>query len=223
MTEHVLSLSNVVQDYLKAIWQATEWGGSPATTTQLAAHFNTTSANVSDTLRRLAEAGLVTREPYRPVALTPKGEGFALAMVRRHRLIETYLVSALGYTIADVHDDAERLEHAASDTFIERIDALLGHPTSDPHGDPIPTPEGDIHYPPVAIDAVDAPPGSYRVVRVSDADPEALGDLHELRVHAGMVVTVTRDGRLTFSRSGRRVQLSARGMAAIRLAPLSTA
>ena len=63
-------------------------------------------------------------------------------MVRRHRLIETYLVSALGYTIADVHDDAERLEHAASDTFIERIDALLGHPTSDPHGDPIPTPEG---------------------------------------------------------------------------------
>lgn len=219
MTEHVLSLSNVVQDYLKAIWQATEWGGAPATTTQLAAHFNTTAANVSDTLRRLAEAGLVTREPYRPVSLTPKGEQFALAMVRRHRLIETYLVSALGYTIADVHDDAERLEHAASDTFMERIDALLGHPTSDPHGDPIPTRDGKIHYPPVAVPAMDAPPGRYRVVRVSDADPEALAEIHELRIHAGTIVNVTDGGDLTLARDGGVASLPQRGMAAIRLAP----
>lgn len=220
MTEHVSQLSPVVQDYLKVIWQAAEWGGRPATTSSLAARFGTTQANVSDTLRRLADAGLVVREPYRPVALTTRGERFALTMVRRHRLIETYLVSALGYAYTEVHDDAERLEHAASDTFIERIDALLDHPITDPHGDPIPTPAGEVNYPPVAIAAGEATPGVYRVVRISDADSTALADLYAHRIHAGTRVTVAeRGGALTVVTEGPDV-LSASEVAQIWLAPI---
>ncbi len=219
MTDHVLELSHVVQDYLKTIWQATEWGGRPATTSYLASRFNTTQANVSDTLRRLTDAGLVTREPYRPASLTAAGEQFALAMVRRHRLIETYLVSALGYDYTEVHDEAERLEHAASDTFIDRIDALLGHPQTDPHGDPIPSPTGSVHYPSVAIKATDASPGRYQVVRISDADPEALSDIHKMAIQAGTTVLISNDDGLRLRRCDQSYELSHRGMAAIWVAP----
>ncbi|QIK72592.1 metal-dependent transcriptional regulator [Propioniciclava coleopterorum] len=187
-------LTPVMQDYLKVIWSAVEWGDPPITTTGLADRFGTSRANVSDVMRRLHGHGLVDYEPYRPVTLTALGERLALAMVRRHRLIECFLADVLGYSWDEVHDDAERLEHAASDRFLDRIDALLGHPTADPHGDPIPTPDGRRPAPPGAIALPDAAPGPHRVVRVSDADPAVLARLEALGVRPGSMLTVRPDG-----------------------------
>ncbi len=170
-------ISNVAQDYLKVIWSATEWGGPPISTKGLADRFGTTQANVSETLRRLDNQQLVHYQPYKPAALTPRGTQLAVAMVRRHRLIETFLVTSLGYRWDEVHNEAEQLEHAVSDLMIERIDQLLAHPITDPHGDPIPSPDGSAHQPADTIALTDATPGTYTVVRVSDADPHLLARL----------------------------------------------
>jgi len=171
------TITPVAQDYLKAIWTATEWGGAPITTGALASRFGTSAANVTDTVRRLAAQGLVEYTPYRPVRLTKDGAAYAVAMVRRHRLIETFLVTALGYGWDEVHTEAERLEHAVSDTLVGRIDAYLDHPTSDPHGDPIPTAAGRIAMPDGAqLLSEVAAAGRFRVLRVSDADPEVLAE-----------------------------------------------
>ena len=169
------ALTTVAQDYLKAIWSRTEWGDAPLTTGDLAARMGAAPATVTETVRRLAGQGLLEYTPYRPVTLTPMGRDCAVAMVRRHRLIETYLVTALGYGWDEVHDEAERLEHAASPGLIERIDEALGHPTADPHGDPIPAADGRTVLPEGTLllrDLTEA--GPVEVVRVSDADPGAL-------------------------------------------------
>lgn len=184
------AITSVAQDYLKAIWSATEWGGPPITTKALAQRFGTSQANVSETVRRLAGQGLLTYEPYRPVTLTPAGTTLAVAMVRRHRLIETFLVDTLGYGWAQVHDEAERLEHAVSEHLVERIDALLGHPVADPHGDPIPRPDGSVPHPGPTRRLADADPGHYRVVRVSDAEPDALDRLEADGVRPGAQIDV---------------------------------
>lgn len=165
-------LTPVAQDYLKIMWSGTEWGAPPITNKALATRLGTTPANVTETLKRLATQGLVHSQPYRPARLTDEGARLAVAMVRRHRLIEAFLVNALGYTWDEVHQEAETLEHGASDLFIHRIDALLGHPTTDPHGDPIPAADGTVHRP-LAI-PLSQTTGGHRVVRVSDADPEVL-------------------------------------------------
>jgi len=188
-------ISSIAEDYVKAIWSATEWDGPAITTKALAERFGTTSATASDTVKRLAAQGLLEHEPYKAIALTPLGERHALAMVRRHRLIETFLVSCLGYGWAEVHDEAERLEHAVSDLMIERIDAQLGHPRQDPHGDPIPTAEGRVERPAGAISLRRAPTGRYRVVRISDADSERLVYFHEHGIVPDAVVTVTAQDR----------------------------
>ncbi|MDQ7991762.1 MAG: metal-dependent transcriptional regulator [Propionicimonas sp.] len=184
----VEDLTPVAQDYVKVIWTATEWGEPPITTKGLAERLDTSQANVSDTMRRLAAQGLVEYEPYRPVVLTPRGQRLATAMVRRHRLLECFLAQVLGYGWDEVHDEAERLEHAVSDDFLDRVDRLLGHPTSDPHGDPIPDRDGALPAAPPAPLLSDVAPGRYRVVRVSDADPEALTRLRDRGVVPGAVV-----------------------------------
>lgn len=168
------TISATVQDYLKAIWSATEWGGPAVTTKALAERFGTTPATVSDTIRRLTGQGLVDHEPYRAITLTAAGERHALRMVRRHRLIEAFLVSTLDYAPDEVHDEAEELEHVISELMLERIDLLLGHPTNDPHGDPIPSAEGVVTRPVDAVSLAQAAAGRYRVARVSDADPTRL-------------------------------------------------
>jgi DtxR family Mn-dependent transcriptional regulator len=177
----------VVQDYLKAIWTATEWGGEPITTTGLARRFGTSNATVSAAMRRLADAGLVAYQPYKPVTLSVAGVRYATQMVRKHRLIETFLAEVLGYPWTAVHAEAERLEHAASADFIDRIDAYLGHPERDPHGDAIdPATTTAIATP--RLDA--AAPGRYRVLRVSDADSEALNALEGIGLIPGARVEV---------------------------------
>ncbi len=205
-TAPAASLTAVSQDYLKVIWGAQEWSDAPVTTKLIAGRLGVGASTVSETVKRLADAGLVSHRPYGAVELTEAGRAHALAMVRRHRLIETYLVERLGYGWDEVHDEAEVLEHAVSDTFVERVAQVLGHPDRDPHGDPIPGPDGTVHLPDARV-MWELEPGAYRVARISDADPELLRylegvglvldaavQLDERRAVTG-VVSVLVDGR----------------------------
>ena len=135
-------LSSSTGDYLKVIWELSEFGA--ASTTDVAARLSVAPASVTKMLGRLQEMGLVRYERYHGASLTEKGRTEALRLVRRHRLIETFLLEHLGYPWQDVHEEAERLEHAVSDNFTERLAKLLGHPDQDPHGDPIPTADGTL-------------------------------------------------------------------------------
>lgn len=133
-------LSPSVGDYLKAIWELAETGA--ASTKQIADRLSVAPASVTNMLGRLRERGLVDYEPYHGALLTRRGRDEALRLVRRHRLIETFLLEHLGYSWDEVHEEAERLEHAVSDGFTERLAEFLGHPDHDPHGDPIPAADG---------------------------------------------------------------------------------
>nr|WP_297426031.1 metal-dependent transcriptional regulator [uncultured Actinotalea sp.] len=168
------AVSATHEDYLKAVWNAQEWDPVPVSTTRLAQRLGVGAPTVSETVRLLADRGLLAHEPYRGVRLTPAGRAVAVQVVRRHRLLETWLVEHLGYGWDEVHDEAEVLEHAVSDRFVERVDAVLGRPTEDPHGDPIPAADGSIDRP-AAVRLADLPAGAGGVVvRVSDADPDVL-------------------------------------------------
>ncbi|WP_062517314.1 metal-dependent transcriptional regulator [Demequina gelatinilytica] len=172
-------LTATAQDYVKIVWSATEWSDAPVTTKALAERLGVSAPTVSENVRKLVAAGLLDHEPYGAITLTAEGERRALDMVRRHRLIETFLVTQLGYGWDEVHDEAEVLEHACSSRMIDAIDSLLGHPTRDPHGDPIPSATGRI----VTLDGTnltDAVPGAWTVARLSDADPAVLRDLASL-------------------------------------------
>lgn len=211
-------LSPVAQDYLKVIWSAIEWGEPPITTKGLASRFATTQANVSDTMRRLQAQDLVHYQPYKPVTLTPLGERLALQMVRRHRLIEAFLAEVLGYAWDEVHDEAERLEHAVSDQLLERIDQRLGHPVVDPHGDPIPTAEGAWTPPSGVVKLAGAPPARYRVVRVADGDPERLVRLRSARIVPGALVEL-RDAEPTVIVDGTALAPPPGDLDAVRVRP----
>jgi DtxR family transcriptional regulator, Mn-dependent transcriptional regulator len=134
--------SSSVGDYVKAIWETS--GSGTASTKDVAARLAVSSASVTNMFGRLQEMGLVEYERYRGASLTRRGLAEALRLVRRHRLIETFLMEHLGYSWQDVHEEAEKLEHAVSDEFTERLAELLGHPARDPHGDPIPTANGTL-------------------------------------------------------------------------------
>jgi DtxR family Mn-dependent transcriptional regulator len=168
-----------VEDYLKVIYEL-ERSGEPAETNAIARQLGIAPASVSGMVRRLAEQGLITHERYHGAHLTPAGRRAALRTLRRHRVIEAYLTSALGYSWDRVHDEAERLEHAASDDLVDRMAAAIGEPVVDPHGAPIPSREGlmdETVY--LSLDELGAGFGA-RVVQVSDDDPEMLRYLAEL-------------------------------------------
>src|SRR3989337_1297624 len=135
-------LSTLAETYLKVIWNAGEWIEEPVTVGALAARLGFTPSTVSEAIRKLDRLGLVSHARYGAIELTKEGRLAALAMVRKHRLLETFLVTELGYTWDEVHDEAEILEHACSDRFIDRLANKLGDPTRDPHGDPIPRSDG---------------------------------------------------------------------------------
>jgi len=186
----VSALSNVAQDYLKVIWSATEWTPEPITVKQLAERLGVRAATVSDGIRRLVDQGMLVHEPYGGIELTESGRRHAVTMVRRHRLLETFLVEELGYGWDEVHDEAEVLEHAVSDSLIERIDRKLGFPSRDPHGDPIPSADGTPHRPD-ATALTAAPAGvPLTVARISDADPAVLRYLAERGIHLDVALTV---------------------------------
>ncbi|MUK02190.1 metal-dependent transcriptional regulator [Vibrio cholerae] len=171
----VLSIeSTSVQDYVKAIYAFTEWQQDAMTATHLATRLSVANSSVTGMVAKLVDLGLADHRKYGPISLTPSGRALALAMVRRHRLIETFLVSELGYGWEEVHDEAEQLEHTVSDAFIQRLDEKLDHPRRDPHGDPIPAADGTVRYPPAhRLDGLDDG-HTGRVVRVSDDDPDVL-------------------------------------------------
>jgi DtxR family Mn-dependent transcriptional regulator len=137
-----LQPSSSVGNYLKAIWELA--GEEVASTKEVAEKLSVSSASVTGMFGRLQEMGLVEYKRYRGASLTEAGLVEALRLVRRHRLIETFLMEHLGYSWQDVHEEAERLEHAVSDEFTERLAELLGHPGRDPHGDPIPAADGTL-------------------------------------------------------------------------------
>jgi DtxR family Mn-dependent transcriptional regulator len=167
-------LSAVAQDYLKVIWNAQEWSLEKVSTKMLADRIGVSASTASESIRKLAEQGLVNHEKYGAVTLTESGQRAALAMVRRHRLIETFLVSELGYSWDEVHEEAEVLEHAVSERLVARIDAKLGFPQRDPHGDPIPASNGQVPTPPARQLWACHDGDAGTVARISDADPEML-------------------------------------------------
>lgn len=171
----VADLSASAQNYLKVIWSLQEWSDAPVTASMIAQKTGLKLSTVSGAMPKLGEQGLVEYARYGSIALTAKGQGYAVAMVRRHRLIETFLVEVLGYRWDEVHDEAEVLEHAVSDFMVGRIDELLAHPVRDPHGDPIPSPSGAVDRTPFVESLSGASPGVRMVVeRISDEDPELL-------------------------------------------------
>ncbi|BBZ75290.1 DtxR family transcriptional regulator [Mycolicibacterium anyangense] len=170
----VRDLTMVAQDYLKVIWTAQEWSHEKVSTKLLAERLGVSASTASESIRRLADQGLVHHEKYGAVTLTERGRAAALAVVRRHRLLETFLMRELGYGWDEVHDEAEILEHAVSDMMLDRIDAKLGHPTRDPHGDPIPGADGRVPTPPARQLSACSDGDIATVARISDADPEML-------------------------------------------------
>ena len=181
--------SVAIQDYLKAIYTLGR-AQTQVTTSSLADHLGFKPASVTGMLKTMADLQLVAYTPYHGVELTMTGEQIALEVVRHHRLIELYLVEALGYGWDEVHDEAERLEHHISEKLEARIAAHLGEPAFDPHGDPIPTLEGRL---PDGSDAhlADLAAGeSGRITRVRDQHPDRLRYLADMGLVPGAIIAV---------------------------------
>ena len=183
--------SPAIDDYLKRIYQHTEWQTERITPSQLALELGLAPSSVTEMVQKLAAQGLVTHRPYGPVALSDAGAARAAAVIRRHRLIETWLVREFGYGWDEVHDEAEVLEHSISDRLLAGIDERLGHPPFDPHGDAIPDASGHVRREAFVLLAAAAPGHSGRVLRVSDRDPALLRALEDGGVRPGAELTVT--------------------------------
>src|SRR5678815_3499446 len=185
--------SQTVENYLKTIFLAQAANPSSQGLIpmgQIAAAIGVVPGTATTMVKALAESGLAEYEPYMGVRLTPAGEKLAGLVLRRHRLIELFLVKVLNMSWAEVHDEAERLEHAVSESLIDRIDEMLGRPAVDPHGDPIPSAEGRVprldH-----VDLLSAPlHASMVVTRIIDQDPEFLRFVEQKRLMPGQAVVV---------------------------------
>ncbi len=186
--------SPAADDYLKTVFAHTEWQDAAITPSQLAAKLGIAPSSVTEMVKKLAAAGLVSHVPYGAVRLTNAGEARALQMVRRHRLIETWLVQEFDYAWDEVHDEAEVLEHTISERLLEGIDARLGHPRFDPHGDAIPDAAGTVVREPFVLLASADIGHTGRVLRVSDVDPQLLREIEASGLGVGHTVVVTADG-----------------------------
>jgi DtxR family transcriptional regulator, Mn-dependent transcriptional regulator len=182
--------SSSVGDYLKAVWELAVDSGGAASTKGVAARLSVSSASVSNMFARLQEMGLVRYERYRGATLTERGREEALRLVRRHRLIETFLLEHLGYDWQEVHDEAERLEHAVSDGFTERLAELLGHPDHDPHGDPIPSAEGTLEVEDSFTLSQAVADQRVRISKVRDEDAAMLDYLGDRNLVPGRLLSV---------------------------------
>jgi DtxR family Mn-dependent transcriptional regulator len=183
-------ITPAIEDYLKAIYTLQQQSGA-VSTSLLGEQRGSKPGSVTGMVKKLAEMNLVQHTPYQGVLLTPAGERIALEVIRHHRLLELYLVEALGYSWDEVHEEAEKLEHHISEKLEARIAARLGHPTFDPHGDPIPTLEGtlpasdDLRLSELAVD------DRGRVLRVRDQSAERLRYLADLGLIPGASLSVT--------------------------------
>ncbi len=206
MATHI-EISNAVQDYAKAIWSLEQRSTHPVSTSAIAERLEVSAASASAMVKRLESLGLAERQPYHGVRLTGAGEQVALEVLRHHRLLELYLAEALGMSWDRVHKEAEVLEHAISPELSELIAAKLGNPTHDPHGDPIPTANGEIDEP-LTRSLADFGPGERgRFTRVSDSNPEMLRYLSERGIAPGAQLEVVGrepfGGPLTLRANGR--------------------
>ena len=182
-------LSSAVGDYLKAIWRLA--GEGTAATGDIARSLGVTAPSVTGMLARLKALGLVTYQPYKGAGLTELGRREAMRLLRRHRLLETFMIDELGFGWDEVHEEAERLEHVVSDEFTERLATHLGDPAFDPHGDPIPRSDGSLPEGP-DTPLAEAQVGERFVAhRVLTQDPDVLAYLYGLGIEPGRRLTVT--------------------------------
>jgi DtxR family Mn-dependent transcriptional regulator len=192
-------LSQAVEDYLKVIYKLQ--GSNAVSTTEIARALDVSAASVTNMVKRLAQMNLAEYQSYKGVRLTEAGCKIALEIIRHHRLLELYLKEVMGYSWENIHEEAEHLEHHISEEFESKIEEMLGYPTHDPHGDPIPTREGEVA---ATVDdpLSEAEPGQTVVIhRVSDSDPVLLHYLEELELMPRNEVTILEkapfDGPLT--------------------------
>jgi DtxR family Mn-dependent transcriptional regulator len=188
-----MSQSSTVENYLKAIYQGQLQlppGTRLVSMGQVAGALGITPGTATTMVKALASSGLAEYEPYSGVRLTPAGETLAGLVLRRHRLVELFLVNVMGMSWAEVHEEAEQLEHVVSERLIDRIDEMLGRPTHDPHGDPIPAADGTIE--PRQLDSLlTCPVGTLlRVTRIADQDPTFLRFIEDNDLKPGQPVEV---------------------------------
>jgi DtxR family transcriptional regulator, Mn-dependent transcriptional regulator len=220
--------SSTVENYLKAIYQGQS---SLARDERLvpmghvAAALGVTPGTATTMVKALAESGLAEYEPYSGGRLSPAGEKLAGLVLRRHRLVELFLVNVMGMSWAEVHDEAEQLEHVVSERLIERIDEMLGRPTHDPHGDPIPSPEGAIaarHLDSLLNCPIDMP---LKVMRIADQDPAFLRFIEKNDLKPGQPVEVeardaAADSVRLRGRDQRRITIGARAASKLLVEPI---
>jgi DtxR family Mn-dependent transcriptional regulator len=221
--------SQTVENYLKTIYLAQSAAASANSLVpmgQLASALGVVPGTATTMMKALAESGLVHYEPYMGVRLTPSGEKLATLVLRRHRLVELFLVKVLGMSWAEVHDEAERLEHAVSERLIDRIDEMLGRPAVDPHGDPIPTAEGTVAQTD-DVDLLAAPLDvPHCVTRIVDQEPRFLRFIEEHELMPGQVIVVQHrdsmsDALRLRSGSGRETTLGTRTASKVLVRPVA--
>jgi DtxR family transcriptional regulator, Mn-dependent transcriptional regulator len=219
--------SQTVENYLKAIYLAQAAQDDPGSLVpmgQLATALGVVPGTATTMVKTLAESGLVKYEPYMGVRLTAAGEKLAALVLRRHRLIEQFLVQVLGMNWSEVHDEAERLEHAVSERLIDRIDEMLGRPAVDPHGDPIPGPEGKLapqRYDDLLSSPVETP---LLVTRVTDQDAKFLLFLEERDLKPGQRISIVRrdtasDSVTVRNDNGRETTIGTRAASKVLVVP----
>ncbi len=215
--------TQAIEDYLKAIYALQQEDGTPVSTSAVAERMGVSAPAASAMVKKLASRGLARHERYRGVSLTPGGERVAVEVLRHHRLLEQFLAQRLGVGIDDVHQEAERLEHALSEELEALIDRELGYPTHDPHGDPIPDAELNLPQAPVRT-LLDLEPGEASTVqRVPDRDRQLLGYLSSLGLMPGASVELVSaapfDGPLVVKVGGVETAISADLAATIGVGP----
>ncbi|MBL8163098.1 MAG: metal-dependent transcriptional regulator [Anaerolineae bacterium] len=203
-----LRQSRSVQDFLKAVY-GLQQVHERVSTNALAEGLEVQAPSITDMAQRLVAAGLVDYERYKGVRLTASGEALALKIIRRHRLIELYLVEELGYALQDVHDEAEHLEHAVSDRFIEAIATKLGDPDFDPHGDPIPAPDGTMTERDLLAVTVFPLGILAQVARIAPEGDDMLQHILDKGFHLGARIMITQrepfEGPITLSLDGKSI------------------
>jgi len=187
-----MSRSQSIEDYLKAIYKLQTLKEGGVSTSELAKEMGVANASVTNMVKRLSKLGMVDYQSYYGTTLTKSGEKIALEMIRHHRLLELYLKEMLGYSWDEVHEEAEKLEHYISEQFEDKISELLNHPTVDPHGDPIPTKDGEM--PVIKSKKLSSVLADYSCIvqRVKNQDSDVLRKLEQAGIIPGVKVTIVK-------------------------------
>ncbi|MDO5719425.1 MAG: metal-dependent transcriptional regulator [Actinomycetaceae bacterium] len=213
----------MTEDYLRAIYSVEEWDDDGVGVTDLANIMGVVPSTASENVRKLRENGLVDHQPYGRVRLTKQGRLEAVQMVRRHRLLETFLQQHLGFSWDEVHEEAEELEHAVSERFIDKIDEVLGNPVLDPHGDPIPNKDGVIEPTSTMTVLTAELDTDLTVLRIRDGKPEVLRLFESRGLLPGSRIRVidrsSGTGLISLEINGERVDLPEALGATIRVRP----